>query len=72
MAMLRVERVVRGYHVYMDNWSPPVGNEFELELEQLNRHDRYAVVIQVSNNIGGHVLSESQKVYTISSRMTAG
>ena len=46
VAMLSVESVVRGYHVYMNDWSPSVGDEFELEIEELNRHDRYAVLLR--------------------------
>ena len=49
--MLSVESMVRGYHVYMDDWSPSVGDEFELEIKKLNRHDRCAVAIEVSGDI---------------------
>ena len=60
--MLTVESVVRGYHVYKDDWSPSVGDEFELEIEELNRHDRYAVAIKVSGDIVGHVPREFSKI----------
>ena len=62
VAMLSVESVVRDYHVYMDNWSPSVGDDFELEVEQLNRHDRYAVAIKVSGDIVSHVPCEFSKI----------
>ena len=63
MAMLRVENVVRGYHayMYMDDWFPSVGDEFELEFEELNKHDMYAVAIKVSGDIVGHVPREFLK-----------
>ena len=48
--MLSIESVVRGYYVYRDQWSPSVGNEFELEIEKLNRNDLYAVAIKVSGD----------------------
>ena len=44
-AMLSVESVVRGYHVYKNDWSPSVGGQLELEIEELYRHDRYTVAI---------------------------
>ena len=43
------------YHVYMDNWSPSVGDEFELEIEELNRHNRYAMSIKFNGDILGNV-----------------
>ena len=45
VAIPSVESMVKGYHVYMDHWSPSVGDEFELGIEELNRHERYAVAI---------------------------
>ena len=57
-----LESLVKGYHVYMDDWSPPVGNELELIVEELNRHDRYAVAIKVSGNIFEHVLHKFSKI----------
>ena len=60
--MLSVESVVRGYHVYKDDWSPSVGDKFEPEIEKLHRHDRYAVAIKVSGDIVGHVPCEFSKI----------
>ena len=57
-----LESVVRGYHVCMDNCSPPVGNEFELSIEELSQHDRNAAAIKVSDSIYGHVLCEFSEV----------
>ena len=62
VAMLNVESVVRGYHVYMDDWSHSVGDEFVLETEELNRHDRYTVAIKVSGNIVSHMPQEFSKI----------
>ena len=59
MAMLSIESVVIDYIscdcLYMDNWSPSIGEEFELEIEEFNRHNRYAMSIKVSGGILGHV-----------------
>ena len=62
LVMLSVESLVRGYHVYMNDWSPSVGDEFAIEVEEHDRyavavkvthdgHDRYAVAIKVSGDI---------------------
>ena len=60
--MLTVESVVRGYHGYKDDWSHSVGDDFELEKEELNRHDRYTVAIKVSGDIVGHVPRKFSKI----------
>ena len=62
VAMLRIESVVRRYHAYMDDWSPSVGDEFELEIEELNKHDRYVVAVKVNDDIVGHMPREFSKI----------
>ena len=39
--IVEIECVVRGYHVYKEDWKPDIGR-FETEVEDFNRHDRYA------------------------------
>ena len=39
----------------MDIWSPTVGDEFTLEIDELNIHDRYAVATKMD----GHVVTWS-------------
>ena len=48
-----VESIVRGYHAYMDNWTPAIGDEFQVEIEEMNVHDRQAVAVKVNGNIVG-------------------
>ena len=50
------------YHAYMDDWSPSVGDEFKLEIEELNKHDRYTVGIKVSDDTVGHVPRKLSKI----------
>ena len=38
VAMLNVQNVVGGYNSYRNHWSTAVGDEFELAMEELNRH----------------------------------
>ena len=55
---LRVESVVRGYHVYKEDWSPNIGDRFGVEVEETNIHDRYAVAVVVNDRITGHPLTQ--------------
>ena len=54
---LHVESVVRGYHVYKEDWSPNIGDRFGVEVEETNIHDRYAVAVVVNDRITGHPLT---------------
>ena len=63
VAMLTVEIVFRSYHVYKHDWSPSVGDEFEVEIEDIKRHDRYAGAIKVSGDSVGHVPCAARIVY---------
>ncbi len=41
----RFQSAVRGNHVYMNDWSPTIGDEFQVEIEELNLHNKYAVAM---------------------------
>ena len=57
---LRVES--RGYCAYMDNWATPaIGDKFEVEMDEINLHNRYAAV-KVNGAIADHVPREVSKV----------
>ena len=46
---------VRGYHAYMDVWLPTIGDSnFDVEREQGNSHDEYAIGIFLKGNVVGH------------------
>ncbi len=64
MAALTVESIIRGYHTYMDVWSPSVGEELSLKIDELNTHDRYAVAVEANDpcRVVGHVPREFSKV----------
>ena len=47
----------------MNDWTPAIGDEFQAEIEELNVHDRYAVVVKVNDNIVGHVPREFSKIF---------
>ena len=54
-AFIHVKSVAKGYHVYKDEWNPSIGDVFKLDIEETNRHDRYAVAVIVGEKIVGHV-----------------
>ena len=60
---LRVKSVVRGYHVYKDNWISKVGDKFEVKIEEMNCYDRYASALSSHSKRRdrGHVPREFSK-----------
>ena len=47
MAILYVESVIRGHHIYKSIWNPVIGEDLEVRREPENVHDRRAVVTGV-------------------------
>ena len=58
----RVDSVVRGYHVYKDDWVPGIGDTFQVEVEETNVHDRFACAVIVNSQIVGHVPRELSRI----------
>ena len=46
---VRFKSVVRGYHVYKEDWRPEIGDEFIEKVDKGNRFDRYAVAVIVND-----------------------
>ena len=46
---------VRGYHVYMDQWEPWIGDILPLEREPTNPEDKCTVAVKKCGRIVGHV-----------------
>ena len=46
---------IRGYHAYMEQWDPWIGEVLPLEREPTNLEDKYAVAIKKSSGTVGHV-----------------
>ena len=53
---------VRGYHAYIDRWTPKAG-DFCLKSENQNQHDKFAVAIVLEERIVGHVLKNLSKLF---------
>ena len=55
---------VRGFHAYMDIWTPKVGGEnFCLNPENENQHDKFAVAIVLEERIFGYVPEKLSKIF---------
>ena len=48
--------------MYKVVWSPNVRDSFQVEIDETNRHDRFAVAVMVNGDIVGHVPREFAKV----------
>ena len=55
---------VRGYHAYMDIWTPKVSDENVcLKSENENQHDKFAVAIVLEERIVEHVPENLSKIF---------
>ena len=52
---LEIESYIRGYHAYMDIWTPVMNEELILKREPTNERDRNAVVVLKEETLVGHV-----------------
>ena len=50
-----VNSYIRGYHAYMDIWSPFVGEQLPLEREPNNSHDCFCVAVKKDGSIVAHL-----------------
>ena len=48
-------KYVRGYHAYMETWTPVVGETLLLKREPANVKDRHAVAVHKEATVVGHV-----------------
>ena len=55
---------VRGYHAYMDVWTPNVGDEnLYLETEDRNEYDKNALAVITDRKTGGHIPKNLSKTF---------
>ena len=52
---LEIQSFVRGYHSYMDNWTPVIGQTLLVKREPTNPKDKYAVAVYEEDWVVGHV-----------------
>ena len=52
---LEIESFVRGYHAYMDKWTPEIGQTLLVKREPTNPKDKNAVAVYEEDCIVGHV-----------------
>lgn len=51
----RIESAVRGYHVYLELWTPSDGEYLGTRMERDNPHDNFAVAVVRGETIVGHI-----------------
>ena len=56
---LDVESHIKGYHVYMNEWTPEIGEILKTCLEPKNVVDRFAVAVEKEGQIVGHLNKEN-------------
>jgi len=52
---LQIDSYIRGYHAYMDIWTPVLNEELILKREPTNERDRNAVAVLKEEALVGHV-----------------
>ena len=58
----RIESSVRGHHVYKDVWSPVIGDELLVQVEEHNTFDEFAMAVMKNSDVVGHVPLETSKI----------
>ena len=52
---LEIQSFMRGYHAYMDSWTPVIGQTLLVKREPTNPKDKNAVAIYEEHSVVGHV-----------------
>ena len=60
-----IQAMVRGYHVYQDEWDAVIGEVLQCRRETGNRHDPYAVATLSDGRVVGHVPRKISPVCSI-------
>ena len=63
--MIEIDSVIRGYHVYKDIWTAPLGEMLFCQREIANIHDRFAVAVIKESQVVGHVRREISSICSI-------
>ena len=65
LQVFEIYSFLRGYHAYMEFWTPVIGEMMVVKIEPMNIHDTHAVDIYRDAEIVGHV------PYNLAPRMSA-
>ena len=58
-----LDSVVRGHHVYKQDWQPNEGEELRVEREEGNAHDSHAISIIKDSAVVGHLPIELSRIF---------
>ena len=53
--VIEFQSYVRGYHAYMDKWTPVIGQGLLLKREPTNSQDVHAVAVYFEDQVVGHI-----------------
>ena len=53
--MLQINSYIRGYHAYMESWTPVLNEELLLKREPTNDKDKNAIAVLNEEDMVGHV-----------------
>ena len=62
-AILLLDGVIRGHHIYKSIWTPVVGDILCVNEETSNEHDDFAVCVRKEGTIVGHVPVEYSRIF---------
>jgi len=55
--------VIRGHHVYKTIWMPSIGENLEVQVDEGNEHDSFAVAVIKVGQVVGHAPREHSKIF---------
>ena len=58
----RIESSVRGHHIYKSTWTPEIGEELAVTMEEDNSFDSYAVAVAKNSSVVGHLPREISRI----------
>ena len=64
--MVEFQSYVRGYHAYMQRWSPVVGQALSIKREPANVHDVHAVAVYYETKLSGMYIPYNPVAPTLS------
>ncbi len=62
-SQFELDGVIRGYHVYMDDWDARSGELAVAEVDLGNAHDVHAVALKLNGEVVGHVPKKMSRIF---------
>ena len=62
-SQFKLDGVIRGYHVYMDDWDARSGELPAVKVDLGNAHDVHAVGLKLNGEVVGHVPTKMSRIF---------